>query len=270
MCLRNRELLFLYLRMRLRRRLHRVSPMGVSSVRGVKFDFNLDLCGEMYDMAQGYYELDTLSIMRRYLKPGGLFLDVGSNVGYFSAIGLGLVGTRGTVHAFEPVPKYAEHLDSLACMNPDYALVVNRFAAGAEAGTEEIVLAKENIGGNTLIPGLLSEDEAAEREQVEVRRLDEYILTQDLTNIQLIKIDTEGFEYLVLQGLSHYFDSAKLLPPIIVELTTKAYELMGTSLSELDASLREWGYDAYRIRDYGLLSVTNPGFRCGNLLLLPR
>ena len=256
--------------MRVRRSLGIVTPPGLSAVRGIRFDFDVDFCGEMFDMAQGYYELETLSVMHRYLKPGGVFLDVGSNAGYFSAIALGLVGEDGVAHAFEPVPRYVDRLVALQGLNPNHELIVNAFAAGEERCTGEMILSRQNVGGNTLINGLLPKEEEAGTVPVEIRRLDEYIAEKDLRNVQLIKIDTEGYEYLVLKGLSGYFASAQSRPPVVMEITTKAYDIVGVSLSDLDASIREWGYQAYRINDFSPLNVTRPGFRCGNVLLLPQ
>src|SRR5579864_2817767 len=51
------------------------------------------------------YERDLVTLFKRTIKPGMTVADVGANIGYFSAIAAGLVGSAGAVHAFEPNPE---------------------------------------------------------------------------------------------------------------------------------------------------------------------
>ena len=53
------------------------------------------------------------TIFRRHVRPGALFLDVGANLGYWSAFAAMLVGREGEVHAFEPVPAFFASLERL-------------------------------------------------------------------------------------------------------------------------------------------------------------
>jgi FkbM family methyltransferase len=52
----------------------------------------------------GAYEPETTKIFRSLLIKGGIVLDVGAHIGYFSLIAAALVGRTGEVHAFEPDP----------------------------------------------------------------------------------------------------------------------------------------------------------------------
>jgi FkbM family methyltransferase len=47
------------------------------------------------------------------LRPGDVAVDVGANCGYFTAVFAERVGVNGTVVAFEPNPKFKEHLVTL-------------------------------------------------------------------------------------------------------------------------------------------------------------
>src|SRR5262245_36111858 len=53
----------------------------------------------------GTYEMDLQRLIVSSLKPGDVFYDVGANVGFFSLLAASLVGSRGTVIAFEPLPR---------------------------------------------------------------------------------------------------------------------------------------------------------------------
>src|SRR6185436_3350487 len=101
--------------------------------------------------------------------------DVGANIGYISARALGVVGTAGSVNAFEPVPRYFERLDMLRRENPRFGLTVNQVALGATPGSAEIAITNlANIGWNTLVPDFMSDDVVAERISVPVTTMDAY------------------------------------------------------------------------------------------------
>ena len=78
----------------------------------------------------GSYALLVIDAMKRFLRPGDIFFDVGANIGYLSAIAAGLVGTQRASSRFEPVPAYFERLQRLAELNPNTRFVANSCAAG--------------------------------------------------------------------------------------------------------------------------------------------
>jgi hypothetical protein len=50
-------------------------------------------------------------LQRRFtelLEPGQVLFDVGANMGLFSILGATLVGGKGSVYAFDPVPHHAD------------------------------------------------------------------------------------------------------------------------------------------------------------------
>jgi hypothetical protein len=54
---------------------------------------------------QGTFEPRETASVKRYLRPGMTFVDVGANVGYYTALAANLVAGRGgRVVAFEPSP----------------------------------------------------------------------------------------------------------------------------------------------------------------------
>jgi hypothetical protein len=50
----------------------------------------------------GEYEPQMGAVLRSYLRPGDVFIDMGANEGYFSVLASSLVGPHGTVIAVEP------------------------------------------------------------------------------------------------------------------------------------------------------------------------
>jgi len=216
-------------------------------INGVLFEFDYDLHPIIKKMYFGCYEMETIEAMKNVLKPGDVFIDVGANIGYLSAIGASLVGKNGQVHSFEPVPQYFRRLEKMAMMNPDYKIVINQCALGEEEGTGNICIASQNIGWNTMVPNLMSRDTLKETLKVPIHRLDSYIKENEIDDISLIKIDVEGFEFPVLKGLQGYFEKTENRPVVICEVAPSAYSLLGCKLAELSEYLKKYDYSTFSL-----------------------
>jgi FkbM family methyltransferase len=196
----------------------------------------------------GSYALPIVNVMKRHLHTGDVFIDVGANIGYLSAVAANLVGTAGEVHSFEPVAQYHERLAELARANPNHTIVANRSAAGEAEGTSTIYVTHEP-GQNTMVPGYKIGHDVASTEEIRVTRLDTYLEGRSIEHVSLIKIDAEGFELPVLKGLEHHLEKALELPAVICEIAPKAYQLMGRSVTETAEFMWKFGYRCVDVFD---------------------
>ena len=97
------------------------------------------------------YEPSMCAVLRRYLRSGSVFVDLGANEGFFSVAGSRLVGSTGRVIAVEPQtrlqPVISRHLDLNGCRN----VQVVRAAVGGKAGSVDLFLTSEvNSGASSL------------------------------------------------------------------------------------------------------------------------
>ncbi len=217
----------------------------VKKINGVLFEFDFAYYSALKSMYLGSYEVDMVEAMKKLLKKGDIFIDVGANIGYISAIAAGFVGTIGQVHSFEPVPEYFHKLEKIAAMNPEHKFILNQSSLGEDSGRAVIRLSNdENIGWNTMV--FLSRKEKGSRGEIEVpiRRLDGYIKEKTLDKVALIKIDVEGFEFPVLKGLSGYLENTDYFPYIICEVNPFACSLMHYSLDDLEIYMKKYNYEA--------------------------
>jgi len=217
-------------------------------IEGVVFEYDLGTYRGTAPMYFGSYGLLIIAAMKRLMKPGGIFVDVGANIGYLSAIAAGIVGKQGQVHCFEPVPTYFERLERLVELNPGHSITVNPRAAGETAGDCTIYVTREP-GQNTLVPDYKSGPEIISTLKVPVGRLDSYLSERKIDRISLLKIDAEGFELPVLKGLQNFLEGSKQRPAIICEIAPRAYALMGRTISELSDYMEAYGYGAYDLID---------------------
>jgi FkbM family methyltransferase len=221
-------------------------------IDNIDFEFDLDMYPGTAPMYYGSYAVPIVEMMKRTLRPGDVFLDVGANIGYLSAIAAGLVGVTGQVHCFEPVPDYFRRVERLADLNPRYAIRANGSAVGEVAGNCTIYVTREP-GQSTLVSDYKSEPEIVSTIEVPVIRLDSYLAQNGIERVRMIKIDAEGFELPILKGLDAFFQRSRCRPEIICEIAPRAYPLMGRNISELAEYMARQGYEA---RD--LLDNTSP------------
>jgi FkbM family methyltransferase len=142
------------------------------------------------------YNLEELEFLRAHTPRGGVFVDVGANVGTYAMVLARHVGESGKVIAIEPHPITHARLafNRAASRYPQVNLVAA--AAGASDGELLIETDGDNLGASHVVEGK-SSDNAIKVPSLRLRRiLDDATAPQ----IDSLKIDVEGYEDRVLTG----------------------------------------------------------------------
>ncbi len=187
--------------------------------------------------------------LRAHLKPGATFLDIGANIGVFTALGASVVGSQGRVVAVEPIARNVELIERACRSNGFDQVRILRAAASDRAGTVE--LRTEGSTSNAATPAAAGERLRAETGstvRVPAVVLDDALADLDgraLDRLDLVKIDVAGMEPRALRGLARTIE--RFQPLLISEFHPWAIE-RATGESPLDFLewLSEW---------YGRISV---------------
>jgi FkbM family methyltransferase len=218
----------------------------VKKIGGIYFEYDFSLGPIIKKMYKETYGLPVIYNIRKYLNEGDTFIDVGANIGYISAIATNIVGKKGEIHSFEPVPLYFNKLIKLKKINNQFSIHINQCALGNKKRNTFIYQTKyDRIGDNTMILKFLKSNNVDKKINIKEIRLDEYITKNSIKNIKLIKIDVEGYEYFVLKGLSNFLKMVDDKPIIICEIQPKAYELLNVNILELEKYMENFSYKAY-------------------------
>lgn len=171
----------------------------------------------------GSYERAEELYMKRALAGGDWFVDVGANIGVFTALASNAVGPFGRVFAFEPNPTCHEHIQRTAYTNWTHErLRLIKKAASDTAAVFELDFHPESLGGAALsqIESSAARDLTSDtlgspnKVSVEAVRLDD-AFPVDLP-IKMLKVDVEGHEASVLRGAERLI-SNRLIDHIMVE-----------------------------------------------------
>ena len=180
----------------------------------------------------GSYEPGTLGTMRRLLRPGDTFLDIGANHGLMTCVAAQVVGPTGHVIAWEPSGGSFALLTMNVGRNGfrDRVTLVRK-AAGGETGEQALYYRPEfGTGGATMVPTGREPDEV-----VEVGRIDDHL---DRHPISMMKVDVEGFELDALTGAQRMLREDR--PIVCMEYTASQ-----PHAAEAAALLVSLGYEAW-------------------------
>ena len=90
--------------------------------------------------------------VRAILRPGQTAIDVGANLGYFTAVLAQCVGPAGRVWSFEPVPETYELQELCRSLNGYAHVTLMRLALGAASGSSEITYDRRHSGSRRCTP----------------------------------------------------------------------------------------------------------------------
>lgn len=199
-------------------------------------DLSQFLDREIY--ATGHWEIFETSFIRQWLKPGGSFLDIGANIGYFTTLAASCVGKNGHVVAVEATPATATRLRANLAKNACAHVTVHDVAAGeTEASVFIEVRQAGNVGGNALIrPG--EDGQKLGYTRVPMQRLDKML---EFRRFDLVKMDVEGAEFKSLKG-AHTLIKKGCLPHILFEYSPSLLERLGDHPTDLINFLRSNDY----------------------------
>lgn len=181
-----------------------------------------------------YFDPDGMTFLERYLRPGDVFVDAGANIGAYTILAAKLIGTGGSVHAFEPAQELAEEFRRNVKLNRIEDIAhLEQVALSDHAGW--VGFRSDRDVSNAIA---VSGDPQDTVERVRCGRLDDLLPEVD---IAAIKLDVEGSEVAALHGFARHLQQGN--PPVILlEVFYNQLERQGASLPELLDLVGEAGY----------------------------
>ena len=178
----------------------------------------------------GVWEANETYWFCRSLAPGDTLVDVGANIGYFTVLGAKIVGEAGRVYAFEPDPEAFATLQRNIRLNGLTNVTIENKAVSNEPGELELFLATENKGDHRIFQA-----SGGQRESVTVETvvLDDYFAGRE-TEINFVKIDTQGAEGVIVDGMNRILKSN---PQLRIAIEFSPWHL------------REFGFDPLKLVD---------------------
>lgn len=189
------------------------------------------------DLQADAYERETSRIFVRIVESGKNVIDLGANIGYYTLLASKLVGAKGQVFAFEPLPSNLDYLRKNIELNNCSNVVIVPAAAGNFTGDGSFQLYADPTLGHLLRNNHPKENVM----HVPTVRLDDFLARQGWPRIDIIKADLEGGEVDALSGMTETCDrnpDVKLL----LEYNSKTIMRAGHSVKEFFRAISHLGF----------------------------
>jgi len=203
----------------------------------------------------GTYEELEAKIMEEKITVGSIVVDVGANIGLHTLNMARMVGNTGQVFAFEPDPSNFEILGENVKINNYQNIILEKKAIGDKHGRTTLYQS-DHPGNHRLFP---QTKQAKGEVEVELTSLDKYFIDSNLAEkINFIKIDVEGLEFSVLNGMKNILKNNKKIK-ILFEFMPKNIMEVGFVPIDLLNYITSNGFKLYCIdeRTKKLLDVSN-------------
>jgi len=166
------------------------------------------------------------SVVLAFLAPGGTFLDIGANIGWYSIVAGLTVGAAGRAIAFEPDPLNFSLLRENAALNALANIELVNKAASDRDGRGLLFLSPDNLGDHRLFPAVEQRHSVA----IETIRVDSFFGHQPPA-IDVVKMDCQGAEGHIVAGmretLNHSANAGRT--PLVMEFWPHGLRGAGTA-----------------------------------------
>jgi len=200
-------------------------------------------------------DIGELRFLWRILRPGMTFLDVGAYHGIYTVVAAKRLGRGGKIVAFEPSARERRRLKVHLQLNRLPRVAVEPYALSSQNEKRSFYrVVSGPVSMNSLRHPAVQEP--VEEVPVTTVRLDDYLKQEQMEQIDLAKIDTEGGELELFAGAQDML--SRLRPMVICEVLDFVTRPWGYPAREIIAQLREYDYEWFEFRQDGSLFAHQP------------
>ena len=194
------------------------------------------------------YEPAETAFMQRFIQPGMVILDIGANIGYFTALATSRLKKSGVIHAFEPDPHNYSLLQKTVADQKTNLVQLHHCALGDTNGTVELFHSPVDNYGDHRVYGSHS---GTHPSVVVPMKIGDDLLASIGTNaIDFIKIDVQGFEVQVLRGLANTIKSSEKAV-LLSEVWPSGMKSAGSSVEEFASLCESFGFAPHALLETG-------------------
>lgn len=189
-------------------------------------------------LAKGIYEVPETDVVSRLLRPGDTCIDAGCHLGYYTCLMAHLVGPEGRVYAFDANPSSCRRTLRNLALNRLQSAEVMHAALGTDRGTTSFYVSTDDQSGLSSLGPIKPHKEIL---SVPWLRLEDFLRERSIEHIRLLKLDVEGAEELVLEGLGPFLRD-HLVDYILVECYDERLKLVDSSTERVASLMQQAGY----------------------------
>lgn len=196
----------------------------------------------------GYFEPGTSELLRNLAPKSNCFVDVGCNIGYFSCL-FAALNPAARIYAIDANPKMIERAEENLLLTGARHFETFNYGVSSQRDTLDFYVPHRRHSHGSFVKQSLNPEEC-EVFKVSLRPLMDIIDPENLEHA-VMKIDTEGYEYYILSGLSHL--DIHRFDYILFELASKYLRYAGLKGKDLFAIPWLSEFDTFTVMPDGSL-----------------
>ena len=198
------------------------------------------------------YETTERKFIKSISFKGMRVLDIGANIGYYTALLSQEAGDNGLILALEPDLESYKYLSQSIRSLENKNVLSFPLAASNLSQRLPLYLSKENRGDNRLYKNNQKRDSII----VDCLTIDELSTKTKIESFDLIKIDVQGYEPKVFKGMGNTIKSSRNLT-ILTEFWPKGIMEAGESPANFLRTLRKMKLKLFELKKNGSLVSLN-------------
>ena len=213
----------------------------------------------------GYCEANLTNFLLGFLKEGNVVIDVGAHIGFYSMLASALVGEEGQVHSFEPTPW------TFDLLRQNTKKLSNVVLNNNAASDKKVSIPFRDYGlgygaYNTAHKNGSILNKKAKTIIIKTIALDDYCEDKNIRP-DFIKLDAEGHEYAILNGMNRLFEKTRPL----VALEVVGSDEWADNRERSIEFLMDKKYKPYEMSLEGFISphIIKENYKYDNLLFVP-
>lgn len=215
-------------------------------IHGYVMDLDLSNWSERLTYFLGrFYDLPLQLIIKNYVKSGDIFVDIGANIGMITITAAHYVGENGKVLSFEPNPDAYAKLEKVVTANQLNQVQLYKFGLSNQNAELTLNVITKHSGMGTFASVPEKEQSLISKQYKLPVYCGDDILFDKLSENCFIKIDVEGFEPYVIEGLSRTLQRYR--PAIVTEAIKSHLQRAGYTLDDFYSKLKSYGYKPFQM-----------------------
>ena len=194
------------------------------------------------------YEKDEINIIINLLDSNMVIFDIGANIGWHS-INIAKYSKTARIYAFEPINKIFDLLKNNISLNKLNNIEVLNIGLSDRSEEQFFYFDRYATAFTSLRNNLANENSVKILAKVE--RMDDFIVNNNIKNLDFIKCDVEGAELLVFKGGAESIK--QYLPMVIVEMVRKWTASFNYHPNEIIKFFTAIGYQCFRLENGKLI-----------------
>ena len=214
----------------------------------IKLDVSRDVDKHFY---WGEFEIEIIEFLRTLLKRSSVFFDIGANIGIYSLLASKNILAGGKIFAFEPADWAYNRLTENIRINAVKNIETLKLAVSDFTGSNQFYVCEDDAY-NSLISTPMKQVQKVIK--INSIRLDDFCLKNNIKDIDILKIDVEGADFLVLKGAKNILRSDHS-PIIICEFNRSITNGIKSSQDEFVFFMKELSYRFFTIKERKLVEI---------------